>query len=125
MTHAILTVEEFLAAFHVGDMFWHMRRLLGEPPSGIEGPCTILAFTARGRRNLSCVKCRVLHGHAWKVEEHYIRDVTNEWHGVFLAKDHASAYFNERTAAYKSDPALVKEAADARGRATRPAVVVS
>ena len=123
MAEIINSVEKFLSALKVGDIFWYMTSHFCKPYS-IEGPCTILAFTARGRRNLPCVKCRVLHGHTWKVEEYYIRDVTNEWHGVFLAKEDASAYFNKRTAAYKSDPALVKEAADARG-GIRPAVVVS
>ena len=92
MAEIINSVEKFLSALKVGDIFWYMTSRFCKPYS-VEGPCTIFAFTARGLRNLSCVKCRVLHGHTWKVEEHYIRDVTNEWHGVFLAKDHASAYF--------------------------------
>ena len=45
MTEAILGADEFLARFGVGDVFWHMRRNMGEAPSHIEGPCTIIAIS--------------------------------------------------------------------------------
>ncbi len=43
-----------------------------------------------------------------------ISDSVNKWHGVFLNKEEAEKYLEERKIAYKTDPDLIEEVIEAR-----------
>ena len=115
MTHAILTVEEFLAAFHIGDTFWHMRRFLGEPPSGIEGPCKIMSLLTGA--NVQSPIVTFIHypprnGGREEVKTMLIADVVGPEHGAFTDEKDAHAYLVDRRHAYANDPELIAHLED-------------
>ena len=115
MTHAILTVEEFLATFHTGDTFWHMRRFLGEPPSGIEGPCRIMSLWLGENVQSSIVT--FIHypprnSSREEVKAMLVADVVGPEHGAFTDVKDAHAYLADRRHAYANDPELIAHLED-------------
>ena len=115
MAYAILTVEEFLAAFHIGDTFWHMKRFLGEPPSGIEGPCRIMSLLTG--ENVQLPMVTFIHypprnSGMEEVKTMLVADVVGPGHGAFRDEKDAHAYLADRRYAYANDPELIAHMKD-------------
>ena len=109
MTKVILSEEEFLATFNVGDRFWHMTTMVGLGPMGIEGPVVIEAFDqydfegvdlARIQHtvNIDGVDCP-----QWTC----VSEFANDFNGVFLSMAEGEEYFQARRHAYETDPDLI------------------
>jgi len=119
MGKVILSVEEFIQVLKPGDKFWHMTSMYGAP-TGIEGPITIERFE-RDEKG----EPKVIYKHkAYFSDEiveayHFVSDLTNRWHGVFLTKKDAQAYFEERRRAYATDPELIAEVRESRALAEK------
>jgi hypothetical protein len=109
MGKVILSVEEFMQTFKPGDKFWHMTSWFGEPTS-IKGPIIIERFEEYEEghpkviyKRKSCFSDEIVETYD------FVADLTNRWHGVFLTKEDAQAYFEERKHAYATDPKLIAE----------------
>jgi hypothetical protein len=102
----IHSVEEFLETFKVGDQFWFMTFFSGVGPIRIEGPLTIVSFDEAdaGHRVYCDGGSDSLPG-----QRHYVSDITNTYHGVFISETDARSHLEERKQAYQTDPKLIAE----------------
>lgn len=103
-----LTYEEAAMLFQVGDQFWTITSAHTEPV-GIEGPYTVL-----GSKSIMSAwdddKERLVYSLSYVSKtgkvymcDHYLGDLVNCWHGVFLTKEEAEAEFARRREKLKND----------------------
>ena len=116
MADVILNAEDFLARFKVGDVFWHMKRYLGQVPSEIEGPCRIIALstTYEGREVGTPIvtfthQPKRISGNGEETKTMFVSDITEATHGAFVSEVAAYAYMRERQLIYIIDPNLAAE----------------
>ena len=118
MADVILNVEDFLARFKVSDVFWHMKRYLGQAPSEIEGPCRIVAVstTYEGREVGTPVvtfthQPKRISGSGEETKTMFVSDIIEATHGAFVSEVAAYAYLRERQLICIIDPNVAAELA--------------
>ena len=117
-----MSVDRFLARFKVDDVFWHMRRSLGEAPSHIEGPCTIIAIST-SYKGVSAppvvtftFRPQLRRSGSEETKTMFVSDIVNQSHGAFANEKDAHVYLVEWQAAYRNDPDLIAALAGEKER---------
>ena len=92
-----------------------MKRFLGEPPSGIEGPCRIMSLWTG--ENVQSPIVTFIHypsrnGGREEVKTMFVADIVRPEHGAFRDEKDAHAYLADRRHAYANDPKLIADVRD-------------
>ena len=91
----IHSVTKFCRELKVGDAFWHITLLHGEPYA-VEGPCTVLKIFVTSRQSVMVRYARSWFRETEDIVEDAILDIVSNLRGVFLNASDAYAYFDER-----------------------------
>ena len=114
MSGVIVSVNEFLRKFKVGDVFWHMARHRDEAPSRVEGPCTIMgiscSYEGEPAPPVVTFTCRpyLRKAGSEEIRTMFVSDIVAS-RGAFESEEDARAYLRERQAAYKMDSGLIAQ----------------